>query len=228
MFEQILHFFSKPLLNENINLFYSFIGFILAAALSFGISLIYKRLNRGRENIHFMMQSLIVLSMTIAAAMMIVGNELARAFGLVGAVSVIRFRTAVQNYRDMAFVFIAIVIGMACGLGFYLLACIIGVSTGVLLFVLGVFGFGKEITHKHYLVRVSFGKNSLTRQDMEKELTAAVFSFQFTGMKTNDRRSWIEYRIQVLDQSKIDKLVKNLTEKYSENKVVVRISLVIK
>ncbi|MBN2531911.1 MAG: DUF4956 domain-containing protein [Spirochaetales bacterium] len=228
MFEQISQTLSGPLLNENINIFSILIGFTLAAILSFFISLIYKRLNRGRENIHFMMQSLIVLSMTIAAAMMIVGNELARAFGLVGAVSVIRFRTAVQNYRDMAFVFIAIVIGMACGLQFYILAGIIGMSTGILLLILGVIGFGKEITHKHYLLRINFSKNGITRQNLEKELASTVSSFQFTGMKTNDRRSWMEYRIQVRNQGNIDNLITNLTEKYAENKVVVRILLVLK
>lgn len=227
MHEQFTQIFSKPLLNENIDIYSIMIGFTLAAVLSFFVSLIYKRLNRGRENIHFMMQSLIVLSITIAAAMMIVGNELARAFGLVGAVSVIRFRTAVQNYRDMAFVFIAIVIGMACGLRFYLLAGIVGVSTGGLLFLFGIIGFGsKGITFKHYIVRINFKKNGITRQDMEKELDSTVLSFSFISMKTNDRRSWLEYKIQVKDQSNIDDLIRNLTEKYSESKVVVRVFLV--
>jgi hypothetical protein len=217
-------FLSRPLLNNNIDITSVIIGFSLAAALSFIISLIYQRLNRGRENLHFMMQSLVVLSITIAAAMMIVGNELARAFGLVGAVSVIRFRTAVQNYRDMAFVFIAIVVGMACGLQFYFLAGIVGLSTGGLLFFLGIIGYGSTgVTFKNYILRINFANNGMTREDLEKGLSSTVLSFHFNGMKTNNRRSWYEYKIQVRNQSMIDNLVNTMKQKFPGKKVIIRI-----
>ena len=99
-------------------------GLLIALVLSWLIALVYKRVNRDREELYVMMHTLVLLAVTIAAAMMIIGNNLARAFGLVGAVSIIRFRTAVKNSKDMAFVFLAIVIGMACGLGFRLLALV--------------------------------------------------------------------------------------------------------
>jgi uncharacterized membrane protein YhiD involved in acid resistance len=221
MLDQLL---SKPLLNNNIDIISIIMGFSLAAALGFILSIIYKRLNRGRENLHFMMQSLIVLSITIAAAMMIVGNELARAFGLVGAVSVIRFRTAVQNYRDMAFVFIAIVVGMACGLQFYFLASIVGLFTGGLLFLLGIIGYGSTgITYKNCVLRINFTNNGLTREDIERELRATIISFHFQGMKTNVKKSWYEYRIQVKNKKMIDNLIDTMKQNYSENDIVIRI-----
>jgi hypothetical protein len=54
---------------------------------------------------------------------MLIGDNLARSFGLVGAVSIIRFRVAVKPPMDMAFIFLIIVLGMACGLGFYKYCC---------------------------------------------------------------------------------------------------------
>jgi hypothetical protein len=66
--------------------------FAAAAALAAVISLLYNRLNRAKAGNYIMMHTLIFLAVAIAGAMMIIGNNLARAFGLVGAVSIIRFR----------------------------------------------------------------------------------------------------------------------------------------
>jgi hypothetical protein len=54
--------------------------------------------------------------LTAGAALMI-GDSMARAFGLVGALSIVRFRTVVDDTRDTAFVVFAVVVGMACGAG---------------------------------------------------------------------------------------------------------------
>ena len=54
--------------------------------------------------------------------MVIIGSEIARAFALVGAMSIIRFRNPVKDPRDVAFLFVTIAIGMACGVGFYMYA----------------------------------------------------------------------------------------------------------
>ena len=53
---------------------------------------------------------------------MVIGNNLARAFALVGAMSIIRFRTVVKDTKDTAFVFFALASGLAAGTSSYLLA----------------------------------------------------------------------------------------------------------
>jgi len=50
---------------------------------------------------------------------MVIGNNLARAFGLVGAMSIIRFRTAIKETQDIIFIFFALAIGMASGVGLH-------------------------------------------------------------------------------------------------------------
>ncbi|MBN1700065.1 MAG: DUF4956 domain-containing protein [Spirochaetales bacterium] len=227
MLDAIADFLSKPLVNENINITSMMVGFALSAFLSFLLSLIYKRLNPEREEIHLMMQSLVVLSMTIAAAMMIVGNELARAFGLVGAVSVIRFRTAVQNYRDMAFVFISIVIGMACGLEFYILAAFIALSTGGLLFLLGVMRFGERKRQAaYYALRIGFNCNGISRTEIENELLSRKIPFTFCGMKMAEKKSWFDYRIEACDKALMDEVVAFIKKRFSDRQVIIRINIV--
>ena len=53
---------------------------------------------------------------------MVIGNNLARAFALVGAMSIIRFRTVVKDTKDTAFVFFALASGLAAGTSSYFLA----------------------------------------------------------------------------------------------------------
>ena len=61
--------------------------------------------------------TLIILCMLISVVMVIIGDSIARAFSLVGALSIIRFRTAIQDPRDIGFVFYALAVGMAVGVG---------------------------------------------------------------------------------------------------------------
>ncbi|MFA6111046.1 MAG: DUF4956 domain-containing protein [Candidatus Latescibacterota bacterium] len=61
--------------------------------------------------------ALVILTMITTVVIMVIGNNLARAFGLVGAMSIIRFRTAVKDVRDIAFIFFSLTVGMAAGVG---------------------------------------------------------------------------------------------------------------
>jgi uncharacterized membrane protein YhiD involved in acid resistance len=72
--------------------------------------------------------TLILMSVLIAMATQIIGDNVARAFSLVGALSIVRFRTAVPESRDVAFVLASVVVGMAIGAGQWLIAgCGLGV-----------------------------------------------------------------------------------------------------
>jgi uncharacterized membrane protein YhiD involved in acid resistance len=66
--------------------------------------------------------TLVLMSILIAMATQIIGDNIARAFSLVGALSIVRFRTAVPATRDVAFVLAAVVVGMAVGAGQYWVA----------------------------------------------------------------------------------------------------------
>lgn len=63
--------------------------------------------------------TLVLMSILIAMATQIIGDNVARAFSLVGALSIVRFRTAVPATRDVAFMLAAVVVGMAAGAGQY-------------------------------------------------------------------------------------------------------------
>ena len=62
----------------------------------------------------------ILLTVLIAMVTLVIGNSVARAFGLVGALSIVRFRTVVDDTRDTAFVIFAVIVGMAIRAGVWL------------------------------------------------------------------------------------------------------------
>ncbi|MBM4176153.1 MAG: MgtC/SapB family protein [Ignavibacteria bacterium] len=70
------------------------------------------------------MEAHVILSFAAALMMMIIGTEIARAFGLMGAATIVRYRYSLNNPREASSLVIALGLGMACGVGLYLLAII--------------------------------------------------------------------------------------------------------
>jgi hypothetical protein len=75
--------------------------------------------SRQRADRQFL-ATLVLLSVLIALVTLVIGNNVARAFSLVGALAIVRFRTVVEDTRDTAFVIYAVVVGMAAGTGYLL------------------------------------------------------------------------------------------------------------
>jgi hypothetical protein len=107
---------------------FSVMDVLLSLALSFVCSLVvawvYRTTHKNVSYSQGYVQTLIILGMLIALIMLVVGSNIARAFALVGALSVVRFRNAIKETRDVGFIFLVMGIGMACGTRFYTLAII--------------------------------------------------------------------------------------------------------
>ena len=89
----------------------------LAAALAMGcvVAWIHARTSQEAEMGASFPATLVLLSVLIAMVTQVIGDNVARAFSLVGALSIVRFRTVVRDTRDTAFVIFAVVVGMAGG-----------------------------------------------------------------------------------------------------------------
>ncbi|MEZ4588654.1 MAG: DUF4956 domain-containing protein [Gemmatimonadales bacterium] len=101
---------------------------IVALALSFALCLMlayfYRQSHRGLSYSVSFVHAMIFLGVTVSIIMLIIGSNIARAFTLVGALSIIRFRNPIKDSRDVAFIFVAMAIGMSVGTGFYLTAIV--------------------------------------------------------------------------------------------------------
>jgi Domain of unknown function (DUF4956) len=91
---------------------------VLAALLGGAVAFVYAATHRRDESYQpSFVPTLVLLSILIAVVTQVIGQSVARAFSLVGALAIVRFRTVVADTRDTAFVIFAVVIGMAVGAG---------------------------------------------------------------------------------------------------------------
>lgn len=81
--------------------------------------------------------SLVSLTVLTGTVMTVIGNNIALSLGMVGALSIVRFRTAIKDSRDTTYIFWAIIVGICCGVGDYIVAC---VGSSVIFLVLLLFG----------------------------------------------------------------------------------------
>ncbi|MCI0627661.1 MAG: DUF4956 domain-containing protein [Acidobacteria bacterium] len=103
---------------------------ILAFVFGVAVAALYRWTQGSAESCcQTLASTLVLLAILIALVTQVIGNSVARAFSLVGALSLVRFRTEVQDTRDTAFVIFAVVVGMACGAGHLQAACV-GVLVG--------------------------------------------------------------------------------------------------
>lgn len=81
--------------------------------------------------------SLVILTILVATVIIVIGNNVAMSLGMVGALSIVRFRTAIKDPRDTTYIFWTIVSGICCGSGDYILAAIGSAAIFLVLLVLG-------------------------------------------------------------------------------------------
>ena len=81
--------------------------------------------------------TLAALAVITTTVMIVIGNNIALSLGMVGALSIVRFRTAIKDSRDTAYIFWAIVVGICCGAGDFWVAGIGSAFTFVVFLVLG-------------------------------------------------------------------------------------------
>ncbi len=94
----------------------------LSFSLAYLASILYRRLYNGPGYSSSFFVTLMVTPVVVTMIMMAIGSNVALSLGLVGALSIIRFRTVIKDSKDMAYLFLMIGIGLCCGSGGYALA----------------------------------------------------------------------------------------------------------
>ncbi|PIQ76863.1 hypothetical protein COU78_01020 [Candidatus Peregrinibacteria bacterium CG10_big_fil_rev_8_21_14_0_10_49_24] len=124
----------------------------LVGSFLFGLitAWVYKATHRGLSYSQSFQFSLVLLSMLGAVVMMIASESLTRAIGILGAFSLIRFRTAIKDPKDMAYILLVLSTGLAMGAGMYVLAGMTVAFTCFVILILTWTNFG--MTSKHEAV----------------------------------------------------------------------------
>ena len=118
------------------------LNLMLAFILGMIISYVYKITHKGLSYSQSFMITNIFICFIVAMVIMIIGNNLARAFALVGALSIIRFRTVIKDTKDIAYIFWSLAAGMGAGTGSYFLTIIGSILLIIIALVLFKTNFG--------------------------------------------------------------------------------------
>ena len=118
------------------------------------IGWVYRFTHKGIGYSQSYVQALILTSLVTTVIMMVIGSNIARAFSLVGALSIIRFRNAIKETRDVAFIFFAMAIAMANGTRFPAVALTATGFISSVLIALSFSNFGRNVKNTERLLRI--------------------------------------------------------------------------
>lgn len=118
------------------------VNMCLALVLGLIISWVYRYTHKGLSYSQSFTLTIVFVTVIVAIVMMVIGSSLARAFALVGALSIIRFRTVVKDTKDTSFVFAALAVGMSAGTGNYFLGIVAGFFISTVAIILHKINYG--------------------------------------------------------------------------------------
>ena len=154
---------------------------LVALVLAIVTSFVYRHTHTGLSYSRSFNVTMVSVAMTITMIMMVIGNYLALSLGLVGALSVIRFRSAIKDPRDIAYLFLCIAIGLACSTGNYTISVIGTAIINATLYALHVLRFGAHDPSSYCVTftldTAQTDAGSLVARAAEKGLTVEFRSY---------------------------------------------------
>jgi uncharacterized membrane protein YhiD involved in acid resistance len=203
---------------QNFDLFpvtiYTVIGNLLVSFVcGMVISLVYRYVYKGPSYSVTFVNSLVILSMITSVVILVIGNNLARAFGLVGAMSIIRFRTAVRDVQDIVFIFFALSIGMAAGVGLYTVAISGTLIISLAIIMLSVSNFGQS-KKREFLLQLSYDSSDENEMIIERVLKKHCRKLKLVNLKNVGSDNVLEafYHVSLRDERKNSLLLTELND----------------
>lgn len=182
---------------ESITLANTLIVIFSSIALGVAISFVYMMTNKDTSNQSFT-TTLIILPVVIAMIILLVGNNVASAFSLAGAFSIIRFRSAPGSPKDIAYVFFTLAVGLTCGMGYIGYAVIF---TTILCAVMVIIEFTDFATpkNKSMQLKITIPEDLNYEDAFEDILSKYANSYSIERIKTRDFGALFElnYKVQL-------------------------------
>jgi hypothetical protein len=170
---------------------------ILAIVIAFIISQIYKYTHRGLNYELAFMSTLVALAPIIAVVMLFIRGDLVLSLGLIGSISIIRFRTPIKDTRDMVFIFWVIAVGLGCGTYNWNVVIISTIVISLVMFLLHFIRYGHSKATDYVLV-VS-GTDQLKNQEIGGVLKAFAKEVRVRSQETEEDFWEIIFEVQLKD-----------------------------
>ncbi|MCC5929266.1 MAG: DUF4956 domain-containing protein [Cyclobacteriaceae bacterium] len=141
--DQLLEFVKGSLTLPKPDLFSILLSLIIATLVAMVISQVYKYTHRGLSFELSFMTTLVVLAPIVSIVMLFIRGDLVLSLGLIGSLSIIRFRTPIKDTRDMVFLFWVIAVGLGCGTYNWTIVILSSIIISIIMFVLHFIKYGQ-------------------------------------------------------------------------------------
>ena len=206
---------------RNITLFQFAISMFISLSLNLVLARFYAYFNESYSSPTSVVETIVLVGIIITLIMVIIGSNIARAFALVGAMSIVRFRNPLKNPKDLVYIFASIAIGMACGTFFYEYAILFLVIFILGNYILKGFKFTKE--NKNYrIIKVKL------ELDNDKELKKFFLEYNIKEKLVSsssfiyDKKQFLDqvYEINFLNDKNYEEFIKSINSKKIEYNVL--------
>ena len=173
-----------------------------AIILGFLISLVYMRTTKKAGYSPSFTVTLIMLPVIISIIILLVGNNVARAFSLAGAFSLIRFRSAPGEPKDIAYVFFTLAVGLCCGMGYIGYAIIFTIILCLVMLILDVTRFAMPKT-KAMSLKIIVPEDLNYEGVFDEILNSYTTNYKIESIRTRDVGALFElnYSIHLLEEA---------------------------
>ena len=217
-------------LNESVKISsFDFLKSLIAAAiLGFLINLVYIRYSNPLSNKVQFSKNFVILSMTTCVIITIVKSSLALSLGLVGALSIVRFRAAIKEPEELVYLFLTIAAGLGTGAG-QIKISVFGILFILLIIIIQKL-FQKNDIDNNFSVddgnlKLSISKKGIFKSQeiisIEKQFDKNFDFIKFISINSNKISSVRNYEIKTKNKDKIEKVIDSMNEKFSDITILV-------
>jgi len=190
-----------PAVTESLSIGKILLSVGASLAIGFIISLIYIATHKKGGYAPSFPVTLIMLPSIIAIIILLIGDNVARAFSLAGAFSLIRFRSAAGDPKDIAYVFFTLAVGLACGAGYVAYAALFAIILGGVMLLLEKINFARPKT-PGMLLKITIPENLNYQALFDDIFDRYTDTWQMKRVKTSDFGTLFNmfYQIQLKDE----------------------------
>lgn len=180
----------------NPTLFSVVYAFLLSFVLGSCLAILYIKTFRGLSYSRNFLHCLVLCPILIAIAMHAIGDNIARGIGMVGTISLLRFRTDIKDPRDMLFIFAALAIGLAAGVHAYAIAVVgaICFSAAVIVLARTPFAHGPQYDA---LLRLNLIAGDQQQRELEQVLTNHCRNYSLVSLREMGQGEVLDFAYHV-------------------------------
>lgn len=168
----------------------------LSFVLSSIVAMTYQKTFQGLSYSRNYVQALILASIVATIAMQAIGDNLARGLGMMGALAIVRFRSSLKDPKDMIFIFMALSVGISCGVYSFSIATIGTLGFSTFSIIINTLPFSKE-SHFDGLLRFNLGNDQGDKKQLENLLEDKCQNFALITLREIGQGTRLDYAYQV-------------------------------